>query len=152
MSSNRDEASVTKARHQSPVKPGKRDRNVIRLLNNKASDTEPSSRRRQPFYCTADRESAALAILFSNPLIIDDGRRLTFTDRDTCCLASDAGNRTARRGDGAGQRSGMCRVRRDTTGHGRLTGRWECMDQAAKKTPGGLTPGDHAGRPGDRWR
>ena len=81
------------------MKPDKRGRNMMQLSNNKTSDTG------QPSHCTADRGSAALAILSLNPLILDDGRRLTFTDRDTRCPARDAGNCTVRRGDGAGQRS-----------------------------------------------
>jgi len=62
------------------VKPRKRDRNMMRVSNDRTSDTVPSLRRRRPFCCTADRGSTAPPVVSSNGLIFpQESARSAFT-------------------------------------------------------------------------
>ena len=62
------------------MKPRKRDRNMMRVSNDRTSDTVPSSRRRRLFCYTADRGSAAPPVVSSNGLIFpQESARSAFT-------------------------------------------------------------------------
>ena len=53
---------------------------MMRLSNNRTADGVPSSRRRRPFYCTADRGSASPPIASSNlPIFAQGPARSAFT-------------------------------------------------------------------------